>query len=110
MTNGAELTARFIANHLGGAGLSPRGQVQGKTSLSPDVAQLLAQRADNRIHIADADPTPITESLTHPLPDYTPIILDCPPSSPRPADGLASLVWEEQLRILGLPEGEDRAR
>lgn len=53
LTSTAELAARVIANRRGGADLSPRSRVRGKTSTSLAVAQLLAQRADSRIIITD---------------------------------------------------------
>lgn len=109
LTSGAELAARFIANRHGGAALSPRSRVRGKTSISLEVAQLLAQRADDRVRLVDVDPSPLPliGTLPHVLPPYTPTLLDCPPSSPYPAGGP---VWQEALRVLGLPESEDRTR
>lgn len=101
LTSTAELAGRVVANRRGCADLSPRSRVRGKTSISLSVAQLLAQRADSRILITDAGEWGDSGQA------YTPIFIDGPPSSGYPAGGA---VWEEALRALGLPEGEDHTR
>lgn len=78
----------------------------GKTHASFDMARHAAALYGNRVRIIDVDsafsaPPPAVQQ------DYTPLIIDCPPSAPLPAGGPA---WEEALRILGLPGGEDRTR
>ncbi|MGC5266672.1 ParA family protein [Streptomyces cyaneofuscatus] len=100
----AEPTTRVVANRRGGADLSPRSRVRGKTSTSFALAHLLAQRADSRIVIVDVD-----SQRSAGMPDdtpqaYTPIFIDGPPPSGIPAGGPA---WEEALRVLGLDAGDD---
>ncbi|MGW3930359.1 ParA family protein [Streptomyces microflavus] len=96
----AEPTTRVVANRRGGADLSPRSRVRGKTSTS----FALAQRADSRILIVDVD-----SQRSAGMPDDTPqadtpIFIDGPPPSGIPAGGPA---WEEALRVLGLDAGDD---
>jgi len=78
----------------------------GKTRTSFDLARHAAALYGDRVRIIDVDsafsaPPPVVQQ------EYTPVIIDCPPSSPLPAGGPA---WEEALRILGLPGSEDRTR
>jgi hypothetical protein len=103
LTSTAELTARVVPNRRGGADLSVRGVVRGKTSISLG----LAQRADNRILITDVEflrPASMLRDLPQ---EYTPILIDLPPTSGYPVGGP---VWEEVMRALGLPQGEDHTR
>ena len=102
-----EVTARVVPNRRGAANLSVRGVVRGKTSVSLTLAQRLAQRADDRILITDVESLR-PAGLPRDLPQkYTPIFVDSPPSSGFPVGGPA---WEEAMRALGLPHGEDRTR
>ncbi|MGP3634485.1 ParA family protein [Streptomyces sp. 24-1644] len=102
-----EPTMRVVANRRGGADLSPRSRVRGKTSTSFALAHLLAQRADsrnNRIVIVDVDSQRSAGMLDDTPQAYTPIFIDGPPPSGVPAGGPA---WEEALRVLGLDAGDD---
>lgn len=107
LTSTAELAARVVANRRGGADLSPRSRVRGKTSTSLAVAQLLAQRADSRILITDVDSQRSAGQPGGMAQAYTPIIIDGPPSSGHPAGGP---VWEEALRTLELDAGDDHTQ
>ncbi|MFJ5951423.1 hypothetical protein [Streptomyces noursei] len=103
LTSTAELIAHVVLNRRGAADLSGRGVVRGKTSVSLS----LAQRADDRILITDVE-SRHPASLVRDLPQgYTPIFIDPPPTSGFPVSGPA---WEEAMRDLGLPQGEDRTR
>ncbi|MFI9771902.1 ParA family protein [Streptomyces sp. NPDC052415] len=107
LTSLPELAARVIANRRGCVDLSPRSQVRGKTSLSLAVAHLLAQRADDRILVTDVEslrPAGLLRDLPQ---EYAPLRIDLPPTSGHPVVGPA---WEEAMRALGLPQGEDHTR
>lgn len=104
LTSSAELAARVVPSRRGCSDLSVRGVVRGKTSTPLVLAQLLAQRADNQLLITDVEALR-PASLLRDLPQaYAPIHIDCPPSSGYPAGGP---VWEEALRVLGLPDDCD---
>lgn len=107
LTSTAELVARVVANRRGCADLSPRSRVRGKTSTSLAVAQLWAQRADSRILITDVESLRSAGDWGGSGQAYAPIFIDRPPSCGYPVGGP---VWEEALRALGLPEGEDHTR
>ncbi|MEU9761913.1 ParA family protein [Streptomyces sp. NPDC047987] len=99
----AEPAALFTANRRGCADLGPRSQVRGKTSTSSALAQLWAQRGDSRILITDTDSQQTARVLGDLPQAYTPLIIDCPPSSGYPAGGP---LWEEALRTLGHDSGD----
>ncbi|MFJ9580896.1 hypothetical protein ACIRQF_31465 [Streptomyces sp. NPDC101191] len=96
-----ELMARLRAMSDAGDRTLP-----GKTHASFDMGRHAAALYGNRVRIIDVD-----SAFSAPPPavrqDYTPVIIDCPPSSPLPAGGGA---WEEALSVMGLPGGEDRTR
>jgi cellulose biosynthesis protein BcsQ len=77
--------------------------VRGKTSTSFALAQLWAQRGDNRILITEVESLRPASMLGDLPQAYTPLIIDCPPSSGYPADGP---LWEEALRALGHDSGD----
>ncbi|MEV6676224.1 ParA family protein [Streptomyces erythrochromogenes] len=99
-----KLTTTEMAGRVLGSHLSP-GQMPGKTSISLSTAQLLAQCADSRVLITDVDSQ--RSAGEYSAQAYTPIILDCPPSSGYPVGGP---VWEETLRTMGLDAGDGQPR
>ncbi|MET8816399.1 ParA family protein [Streptomyces sp. NPDC004549] len=103
LTSTDEPAMRVVANRRGGADLAVRGVVRGKTSVSLS----LAQRADDRLLITDVDSQRSAEAWGGSGQAYTPIFVDCPPSSGYPAGGP---VWEEALRTLGLDAGDGHTR
>lgn len=106
-TSTDEPAMRVVANRRGGADLPVPGVVRGKTSVSLSLAQRLAQRADDRILITDVDSQRSAAAWGGSGQAYTPIFVDCPPSSGYPAGGP---VWEEALRTLGLDAGDGHTR
>ncbi|MFC8019081.1 P-loop NTPase family protein [[Kitasatospora] papulosa] len=103
LSSAADPAALFTTNRRGCADLGPRSRVRGKTSTSSALAQLWAQRGDNRILITDIDSQQSAGALDDLPQAYTPLIIDCPPSSGYPAGGP---LWEEALRALGPDSGD----
>ena len=90
----------------GAARTSPRGVGYGARP-APRSRWLLAQRADSRILITDVDSARSAGEWGSSAQAYTPVFIDCPPSSGYSAGGP---VWEEALRDLGLGAGDDHTQ
>ncbi|MCZ1011962.1 ParA family protein [Streptomyces lydicus] len=103
LTSTAELAAHLLTDLI-----SPRSQVQGKTSTSFEAAQLLAQRADDQILVVDIGSQRPAEAPETGPKAYTPIILDGLQSSSLPV--LPGPLREEVRRALGLDARDDHTR